>query len=397
MVTAPTDGKLPLCERCFTRHVGQCMIKCHNFGKVGHESRHCKEKNVTTSANAMPIPTCYDCGEQGHIRKQCPKKVKQEELEEVRGRAYAITGRFLLNNRYAFALFDSGSNRSFVDIRFSFMLDINPVKIGATYEVELANGRVVGTFDVIIDVDWLVKLDAVIICGERVFRIRYGNKMLIVKSDKGVSRLKAISCIKARKYVERGCHLFLAHVTKDKSKEKRMEETGTVRDERIVSTTARAAEERIYSFEFITVGSTGVVREKKMDLLECDEEEHEKHLKIILKLFKNERFGDHMDPAKIEAIKSWAALTKPTEEWGKEEEEAFQKLKQKLCSAPILAWPEGTKDFVVYCDASLKGYGAVLTQREKVIAYASRQFKVHEGNYTTHDLKLGAVVLAFRL
>ncbi|GJT44508.1 putative reverse transcriptase domain-containing protein [Tanacetum coccineum] len=116
-----------------------------------------------------------------------------------------------------------------------------------------------------------------------------------------------------------------------------------------------------------------------------DEEEHEKHLKIILELLKKKRLyakfskcdfwldsvqflghvidrsGVHVDPAKIEAIKSWATPTTPTET-----------LKQKLYSAPILALPEGTKDFVVYCDASLKGYGAVLMQREKVIAYASR-------------------------
>ncbi|GKA51283.1 putative reverse transcriptase domain-containing protein, partial [Tanacetum coccineum] len=68
-----------------------------------------------------------------------------------------------------------------------------------------------------------------------------------------------------------------------------------------------------------------------------------------------------------------------------------------MCSAPILALPEGTKDFVVYYDASLKGYGVVLMQREKVISYASRQLKVHEENYTTHDLELGAVVFALRL
>ncbi|GJX00705.1 putative reverse transcriptase domain-containing protein [Tanacetum coccineum] len=136
-----------------------------------------------------------------------------------------------------------------------------------------------------------------------------------------------------------------------------------------------------------------------------DEEEHGKHLKIILEMLKKERFGVHVDPAKIEAIKSWAAPTTPTEltqknkkyEWGSEEEEAFQTLKQKLCSAPILALPEGTKDFMVYCDASLKGYGVVLMQREKVIAYASRQLKVHEENYTTHDLELGAVIFALRL
>nr|GEU80248.1 putative reverse transcriptase domain, ribonuclease H-like domain, aspartic peptidase domain protein [Tanacetum cinerariifolium] len=154
-----------------------------------------------------------------------------------------------------------------------------------------------------------------------------------------------------------------------------------------------------------------------------DVEEHEKHLKIILELLKKEilyakfskcdfwldlvqflghvidRSGVHVDPAKIEAIKSWDAPTTPTEkyEWGKEEEETFQTLKRKLCSAPILALPKGTKDFMVYCDASLKGYGVVLMQREKVIAYASRQLKVSEENYTTHNLELGAIIFALRL
>ncbi|GJV68473.1 hypothetical protein Tco_1483982 [Tanacetum coccineum] len=118
MVTAPTNGKVPLCERCFTRHVGPCTIKCHKCGKIGHKARYSKEKNVAT-----------------------------EEDGEVRGRAYAIkdaepkgpnvvTGMFLLNNHYAFVLFDSGSDRSFVDTRFSSMLNINSVKIGTSYEVE---------------------------------------------------------------------------------------------------------------------------------------------------------------------------------------------------------------------------------------------------------------------
>nr|GFB05497.1 putative reverse transcriptase domain-containing protein [Tanacetum cinerariifolium] len=69
----------------------------------------------------------------------------------------------------------------------------------------------------------------------------------------------------------------------------------------------------------------------------------------------------------------------------------------KLCSASILALPEGSEDFVVYCNASIKGLGAVLMQREKVIAYGSRQLKVHEKNYTTHDLELGAVVFALKI
>ncbi|GKA99560.1 putative reverse transcriptase domain-containing protein [Tanacetum coccineum] len=84
-------------------------------------------------------------------------------------------------------------------------------------------------------------------------------------------------------------------------------------------------------------------------------------------------------------------------EWSDKEEAAFQLLKQKLCSAPIVALPEGSENLVVYCDASRKGLGAVLMQRDKFIAYASRQLKIHEKNYTTHDLELGAVVFALKM
>ncbi|GJY34636.1 putative reverse transcriptase domain-containing protein [Tanacetum coccineum] len=139
----------------------------------------------------------------------------------------------------------------------------------------------------------------------------------------------------------------------------------------------------------------------------CNEKEHEEHLKTILELLKKEELyakfskcefwintikflgyvidssGIHVDPAKIEA--------------GEEQEEAFQLLKRKLCAAPILALPEGSDDFMLYCDASIKGLGAVLMQRMKVIEYASRQLKIHEKNYTTHDLELGAVVFALKI
>ncbi|GJX30778.1 putative reverse transcriptase domain-containing protein [Tanacetum coccineum] len=84
-------------------------------------------------------------------------------------------------------------------------------------------------------------------------------------------------------------------------------------------------------------------------------------------------------------------------EWGDKQEAAFQTLKHKLCSAPILALPQGAKNFIVYCDASHKGLGAVLMQNEKVVAYESRQLKIHEKNYTTHDLELGAVVFALKI
>ncbi|GKC96184.1 putative nucleotidyltransferase, ribonuclease H, partial [Tanacetum coccineum] len=143
-------------------------------------------------------------------------------------------------------------------------------------------------------------------------------------------------------------------------------------------------------------------------------EEHEVHLKLVLELLRKEKLyakfskcefwlqevhflrhvvnqsGIHMDPSKIEAVKNWKAPTTPSEE------EAFHTLKNNLCDAPILSLPDGIEDFVVYCDASNQGLGCVLMQRGKVIAYASRQLKIHEKNYTTHDLELGAVVFALK-
>ncbi|KAI3713011.1 hypothetical protein L1987_71581 [Smallanthus sonchifolius] len=135
--------------------------------------------------------------------------------------------------------------------------------------------------------------------------------------------------------------------------------------------------------------------------------EHEKHLRLVLDLLKKEQLY-----AKFSKCEFWLkevqflghivnekALThkgKPYE-WGPKQEEAFQTLKRKLCEAPILTLPDGTEDFVIYYDASHLGLGCVLMQRGKVIAYASRQLKIHEKNYTTHDLELGAVIFALKI
>ncbi|GJV21270.1 putative reverse transcriptase domain-containing protein [Tanacetum coccineum] len=435
MVTAPTDGKLPLCECCFTRHVG---------------------------ANAQPIWTCYDCGEQGHTRNRCPKKVNQEEVREVCGRAYAIKDAEL-----------KGPN--VVTVNHTFEIDLMPIELG--------------TFNVIIGMDWLVKNDVVIVYGEKVVRIPYGDKTLIVESDKGGSRLKIISYIKARlpppRKVEFRIYLVpgaapVAHAPSRLAPSEMKElmcidyrelnkltikncypllriddlfdqlqgssvyskidlRSGyhqlRIKEEDILITAFRTRYGH-FEFQVMPFGLTNAPA-VFMDLMNrvCkpyldkfvivfiddilvyskDEEEHGKHLKIILELLKKERLyakfskcdfwldsvqflghvidrsGVHVDPAKIKAIKSWAAPTMPTEV------RQFLGLVGYYQSAPILALPEGTEDFMVYCDASLKGYGAVLMQREKVIAYASRQLKVHEENYTTHDLELGAVVFALRL
>ncbi|GKA80540.1 putative reverse transcriptase domain-containing protein [Tanacetum coccineum] len=159
-----------------------------------------------------------------------------------------------------------------------------------------------------------------------------------------------------------------------------------------------------------------------------NKQEHEEHLKLILELLKKEElyakfskcefwiskvqfYGHVIDSQGLAGyyrrfIKGFSKIAKPMTkltqkkvkfEWGDKQETAFQLLKQKLCSPPILALPEGSEDFIVYCDASIKGLGIVLMQREKVIAYALRQLKIHEKNYTTHDLELGAVVFSLKL
>ncbi|GKC31570.1 putative reverse transcriptase domain-containing protein [Tanacetum coccineum] len=185
-------------------------------------------------------------------------------------------------------------------------------------------------------------------------------------------------------------------------------------------------------------------------------EEHVENLRLVLELLIKEKLyakfskckfwlrevqflghvingnGIHVDPSKIEAVKNWKALRTPTEvrsflglvgyycrfienfskiaksltiltqkcktsDCGEDQELAFQTLKDKLCNAPVLALPDGPKDFMVYCDASGLGLGYVLMQRSKVIAYASRQLKIHEKNYTTYDFELGAVVFALKI
>ncbi|GJT99120.1 putative reverse transcriptase domain-containing protein [Tanacetum coccineum] len=390
-----------------------------------------------------------------------------------------VTGTFLLNNRYASVLFDSGSNRSFMDTRFSSMLDIDPVKIDNSYEVELADGRVVstgtvlegftlnlvnhifkidlmpielGTFDVIIGMDWLVKHDAVIVCGEKVVHERvvgttaraakeriYSSEFITVRSTSVVCeeerwiflnlyRLHELNklTVKNRYPLSRIDDLFdqlqgLSMYSKIDMRSRYHQLCIKEEDIPIIGFRTRYGHFEFQVMPFGLINAPVVF----MDLMNRDEEEHEKHLKIILELLKKERLyakfskcdfwldsvqflghvidrsGVHVDPAKIKAIKNWAAPTTPTKvrqflglagyyRRRFEEEEAFQILKQKLCSASILALPKGTKDFVVYFDVSLKGYGAVLMQREKLIAYASRQLKTHEENYITHNLELGA-------
>ncbi|GJY71359.1 putative reverse transcriptase domain-containing protein [Tanacetum coccineum] len=362
-----------------------------------------------------------------------------------------VTSTFLLNNRYASILFDTGADRSFVSTAFSPQIDITPTALDHYYDVELADGRIIG-FDAIIGMDWLVKYQAIIVCAEKIVRIPWGNETLIVHDDRSnrgnEARLHIILYTKTHEYMLKGCLVFLANVTTKeteyKSEKKRLKDVPIVRDfldvflglagllrlaqvgisnrsvtwafktsvphpwgapsfvkkmvgyfefvnskidlrssyhqlrvrEEDIPKTAFQTRYGHYEFQVMPFGLTNAPANKK---------EHEEHLKAVLELLKKEKLY-----AKFSKCEFWIPK-------GDKQEAAFQLLKQKLCNAPILALLEGSEDFVVYCDASHKGLGVVLMQREKLISYASRQLKIHEKNYTTHDLELGSIVFSLKL
>ncbi|GJY27869.1 putative reverse transcriptase domain-containing protein, partial [Tanacetum coccineum] len=482
-----------------------------------------------TGANAQPIRDCYECRDRNHDRSQCPNLADRRGRNAI-GHAYVlreseqgqapnvVTSMFLLNNRYARVLFDSGSDRSFVNSEFSRLIDIKPMRLNIRYEVELADGKLVSINTVLRglppprQVEFKIELvpgaapvarapyrlapsemkelsNQLKELSEKGF-IRpssspWGAPVLFVKKKDGSFRMcidyRELNklTVKNRYPLPRIDDLFdqlQGSSVYSKIDLRSGYHQLRIREEDIPITAFRTRYGH-FEFQVMPFGLTNAPA-VFMDLMNrvCkpyldkfvivfiddiliyskSRKEHEEHLKIILGLLKEEKLyakfskcdfwldsvqflghvinreGVHVDPSKIEAIKNWSTPSTPTEvrqflglagyyrrfiegfsliakpltkltqknkkyEWGEEEEAAFQILKQKLCSAPILALPEGSEDFVVYCDASIKGFGSVLMQREKVIAYASRQLKKHEENYMTHDLELGAVIFALRL
>ncbi|GJS11984.1 putative reverse transcriptase domain-containing protein [Tanacetum coccineum] len=208
--------------------------------------------------------TCYEYGRQGHHRSECPKLRNQNcrnktENNEAKARAYVIgggganpdsnivTGTFLLNIRYASMLFESGADRSFVLTTFSALLNVIPSTLDVSYVVELADGITsevnmilrgctlgllghpfdidlmpveLGSFDIIISMDWLAKYHAVIVCDKKIIRIPYGDEVLVIEGDRcnGGSKLKLsiILCTKTQKYIQKGCQVYLAQELSDK-------------------------------------------------------------------------------------------------------------------------------------------------------------------------------------
>ncbi|GJZ85556.1 putative reverse transcriptase domain-containing protein [Tanacetum coccineum] len=333
----PYGGNLPKCTKCHFHHNGPCTQKCHKCNKVGHFARDCRSSGNTNVANtqkgngANPKGNgCFECGAPGHFKRDCPKlKNKDGGNGSAQGWVYAVgnaekrgnasgnpdsnvvTGTFLLNNHYASILFDTGADRSFISTAFSSLINIAPTPLENNYDVELADGKIVGvdtiirgctlnflnhpfnidlmpvelgSFDIIIGMDWLRKYHAVIVCDEKLVQIPYGNETLIFhgnESNNGRESRCPYSFQRLKSSWRNGVRFFGTYIRQERGGQ--------------------------------------------------DEKEHEEHLKEILELLKKDKLyakfskcefwipnvqfighvidnrGIHVDPAKIESIKDWAS------------------------------------------------------------------------------------------
>nr|GEV15143.1 putative reverse transcriptase domain-containing protein [Tanacetum cinerariifolium] len=487
----------------------QNVTKVYNMGtgeKKPYEGSLPKSSGNANVANAQrdgkQTPKgngCFECEASGHFKRDCSKlKNKNGENRNAQGRVYAVgnaenngnapmnpdsnvvMGTFLLNNRYASILFDTGADRSFISTAFSSLVNIDPTPLGSSYDVELADGKIVGidtitrgctinflnhsfnidlmpvelgSFDVIIGMDWLRRCHAVIV-SRASYRLAPSemkelSKQLQELSEKGFIRPSSshwgapVWFVKKKDGSLRMCIDYrelnkltvknryplpqiddLFDQLQGSSIYSKMDLRSGYHQLRVreqdISKTAFRTRYGHYEFQVMPFGLTNTpavfmdlmnrVYKPYLDkfvivfiddilIYSKDEKEHEEHLKTILELLKEEKLyakfskcefwipkvqflghvidsrGIHVDPAKIESIKDWASPKTPTEI------RQFLGLAGYYRSAPILALPEGNKDFVVYCDASHKGLGAVLMQREKSdydcdIRYHPRKEKV---------------------
>nr|GEU86387.1 hypothetical protein [Tanacetum cinerariifolium] len=432
-------------------------FKCNRPGHLARDCR-VVPRNANPVNVRNPTPSrgaCHECGSTDHLMPQCPRLNRAQGLggnhpnqvaannrgqgrrnqgNQARGRPFMLGAEkarqdlnivkdtFTLNNYFATTLFNSGAEYSFVSTTFIPLLGIEPNKLGFRYKIEIASGQLVDidkvikgckleiechvfdidlipfghrSFNVIIGMDWLSNHKAEIIYHEKVVRIPLlDGKVLRVLGDRPEEKARLLMSVKAS--------------------DKKQEEIVVFRDfPEELSGQLQEIQDKVFIRPSSSPWEAPVLFVKKKDvfmelmykvckpyldkfvIVFVDDiliyskirDEHVEHLRHVIN--GNEI---HVDHSKIKAVKNWKALRTPSK--GEEQELTFQTLKDKLCNAPVLALPNGPKDFVVYYDASGLGLGCVLMQRGKVIAYASRQLKIHEKNYTTHDLELGAVVFA---
>ncbi|GJV76450.1 putative reverse transcriptase domain-containing protein, partial [Tanacetum coccineum] len=406
-------GTLPKCATCNSYHApGAPCCTCYNYNHPGHFAKDCRvvprNVNPVNARNqAAACGACYECG-RGNHGNQAMGRAFMLGAEEARQDPNIVTG-------FSYEIKIASGQLVKVD---KVIKGCKLEKEGHVFDVNLIpfGSR---SFDVIIGMDWLSRHKAKIICHEKVVRIPLlDGKVLRVLGERPEEKARQLISVKAKEKKQEEIVMvrkFLEIDLRSGYHQLRVHEDD-------IPKTAFRTRYRHFEFTVMPFGLTNAPATR---------EEHEEPLGSVSELLKKEKLI-HVDPSKIEVVKNWEAPRTPTEvrsflrlagyyrrliddfskiaksltiltqkcktfDWGEEQELAFHTLKDKLCNAPVLALPDGTEDFVVYCDASGLGLGCVLMQRGKVIAYAYRQWKIHEKNYNTHDLESGAVVFALKI
>ncbi|GKA09595.1 putative reverse transcriptase domain-containing protein [Tanacetum coccineum] len=427
----PYGGSKPLCSKCNYRHDGPCAPKCHKCNRVGDLAHDCKSPaNANTTNNqrgngAGQKATSYECGAQGHFKRECPKLKNNNQGNPVGNRnaparAYAVgnagtnpnanvvTGTILLNNHYATILFDTGSDRSFVSTAFSSLIDIILIVLDYGVDVELADD-----FPEVFPED----LSGILLARQVEFQIdlipgaapvaRAPYRLAPSEMKELSEQLKEIS---DKGFIRPSSSPWGAPVLFFKKKDRSFLMFIDYRELNKLTVKNRYSLPRINDLFDQLQGSSIYskidLRSGYHQLRVCEED----ILKTAFRTrygrceFQVMPFGLTNAPVVFMDLINW--VCKPYLDkfvivfiddiliYSKNKQEHEEHLKLIL---ELLKKEELSKDFIVYFDALIKGLGAVLMQREKVFAYASRQLKIHEKNYTTHDLELGGVVFALKI
>ncbi|GJR94190.1 putative reverse transcriptase domain-containing protein [Tanacetum coccineum] len=430
----PYEGSLPKCTKFHFYHNGPCTQKCHKCNKVGHFACDCRSSGNTNVANTQKgnginpkRDGCFECGASGHFKRDCPKlKNNDGGNGSAQGWVYAVRNAKKKGNasRGPDSNVITGSRVHGKRMSDLFGIDIRQEKEDKSEGKQLKDVPIVRDFPEVFPED-LPGLPPTRLVEFQIDLIQEPHPPFDKAIKDPVPHLGAPVLLSKRGLVIRCATDYHLRSGYHHLRVREQDIPKTAFQTRYGHYESQVMPFRLTNAPVIFMDLMNRVCKPYLDkfvivfiddilIYSKDKKEHEEHLKAILELLKKEKLYDkfskcefwilkvqflghvidsrgiHVDPAKIESIKDWASPKTPTEI------RQFLGLAGYYRSVLILALPEG-KDFVVYYDASHKGLGAVLMQREKVIAYASRQLKIHEKNYTTHDLELGSVVFALKI